>query len=158
MWGRSVWVPTYVFLMILIRTQRLVSYTELTDWFSDGRTVFSVRYELKLYIMWINLCLSARRAIAQATSRRYVTAEARVPSQFTLREICTGTGLYHSTNFPYSPHLVSYQKVKRSKLGDLPTRNAISETREYSYSIEKTFQSFFVCSPLGLILFTSQWG
>jgi hypothetical protein len=92
--------------------------------------------------------------MAQAVSRRLLTAEARVRSQVIPCEICrgrsvTGTGFspstsvfpckYHSTNAPYSSSSThcSCQKDKRAKPGNLTKNNAVSEIGEHW--IEKYF-------------------
>jgi hypothetical protein len=96
-------------------------------------------------MLWRGFRKGVGRVLAEAVSRRLVTAGARVRSQVTPCEICGGqnyirTGclpfgfpLCHSTSAPYSSSSRDwcYQKDKPAKPGKLPKSNALPETTEH---------------------------
>ena len=124
----------------------LVGFSEHTTIISLPRIVFSVRYELYLYIQ-SRLFLVLQPFHESGVTRWPLTTEALIRSQTSPCKICggqSGAGTrsspstsvfpcqYHSAVAVYSSESACccYQKDKRAKPGNLPKSSALSETGE----------------------------
>jgi hypothetical protein len=121
--------------------QPLFLYTARTDWCLQlKRTVFSMQYELNLYIQSKIHFIFNGRVMVQVVFRQPVTAKTRVRFRSSPREICGGLSNSNS-GFPLSVSSHQYsllissncycQKVKRAECGNLKMKMCYPGIREY---------------------------